>query len=619
MSAIDPNTLERAYAEAAHAYQSGNLQAALARLGPVLAADPPDARIHALAGFVRLRSGDPGGAVTALLRAHGLDARQPVFALALGDALLANGQFLDAEAAYRKAIALDRNSVPAVVGLAAALSQAGRPVEGREVLEKRLATGDRDHRLLVALSEAQTQTRQARAAVETCLLAVRHYPDSAVAYHNLGAALGDMRQYAEAESAIRKAISLGVNGPATRVVLARALEGLGRIEEAIAAYREVLRQTPLSVDPNRELAQLIWMRTGDVSAASEHLLQQLVRHPDEINLIRILAKLKRISGDADGARAVLDAAIDRVSPPNEHLFMDAAEIATAQGDAPGALKLARRGYALVPNLDRMLVILADALLGVGEAEEALGNCRRLLEADPNDQNALARQATALRLMGDPAYRKLYDYDRYVRAYDIETPTGWPDLPSYLADLTRTLVELHGFSTAPFDQSLRGGSQTSQNLSMSLDPVIQAFFKAIDGPIRAHMEHLRSVPDGLGRRYLGDYELAGSWSVFLRPNGYHVDHIHHEGWLSSAFYVELPSAPDDAPREGWIKFGEPGIPTEPHLGAEHYVQPKPGRLVLFPSYMWHGTVPFSRDERRITIAFDVQPKAGRPPRGLTTGA
>jgi tetratricopeptide (TPR) repeat protein len=619
MSAIDPNTLERAYAEAAHAYQSGNLPAALHRLGPVLAADPPDARIHALAGFIRIRSGDPGGAVTALLRAHMLDARQPIFALALGDALLANGQPEDAEAAYRKAVSLDRTSVPAVVGLAAALSQAGRPVEGREVLEKRLASGDRDHRLLVALSEAQTQTRQTRAAVETCLLAARHYPDSAVAYHNLGAALGDMRQYAEAETAIRKAISLGVNGPATRVVLARALEGLGRIEEAIAAYREVLRQTPLSVDPNRELAQLIWMRTGDLAAASEHLLKQLALHPDDTNLIRILAKLKRIAGDIDGARSLLEAAIDRVTLPSEHLFMDAAEIATAQGDAPGALRLARRGYAMVPNLDRMLVILADACLGTGEAEEALRISQRLLDADPNDQNALARKATALRLMGDPAYRRLYDYDRYVRAYDIETPEGWPDLPSYLADLAKTLVEMHGFSTAPFDQSLRGGSQTSQNLSLSLDPVIQAFFKAIDGPIRAHMEHLHTEPDGMGRRYLGDYELAGSWSVFLRPNGYHVDHVHNEGWLSSAFYVELPTAPDDAPREGWIKFGEPGIATEPHLEAEHYVQPRPGRLVLFPSYMWHGTVPFTRDARRITIAFDVQPKAGRPPGAARTGA
>ena len=611
MSPNDPQFIDHVYAEAAHFYQSGDLTLAQARLAPVLALDPADARIHALAGFIGIRSGNPAGAVVALRRAHDLEPGQSVFALALGDALMATSDPVAAEAVYRKAVAADRNNLSAILGLASAMILQGRRDEAVDVLSARLATGDRDHRLLVALSDAQTLAGRPKAALETALLAVRYYPQSGVAYHNLAAALGDARQYEEAETATRKALEMGLTGPATWVILARALEGLGRVDEAIAAYREVLRQSPLSVDPNRELAQLLWMRTGDVELASDHLRRQLQMHPDDLNLIRILAKLTRISGDPAGALRILEEAIERVATPDEHLFLDAAELATAQGQPRAALAYARRANELAPNLDRMLVIMADACLGVGEAEEALGICKRLLDHNPDDQNALARQATALRLMGDPAYNRLYDYDRYVRAYDIETPAGWPDLASYLADLTRTLVELHGFSTAPFDQSLRGGSQTSQNLAMSVDPVIQAFFKAIDGPIRAHMEHLRSDPDGLGRRYLGDYELAGSWSVFLRPNGYHVDHIHHEGWLSSAFYVALPTSPPENPHAGWIKFGEPGIPTDPPLGPEHFVQPQAGRLVLFPSYMWHGTVPFASDERRITIAFDVQPKAGRP--------
>ena len=619
MTPDDPQYIDHAYAEAAHFFQAGDLALAQARLAPVLARDPADARIHALAGFIGLRSGNPAGAVVALRRAVDLDPKQSVFALALGDALVATVNPAEAEPVYRRAIAADRSNLPAILGLSTALTMLDRGGEAVELLSARLATGDRDHRLLVALSDAQTLAGQHKAALETALLAVRYYPDSAVAYHNVAAALGDARQFEEAELAVRKALAMGLNGPATWVILARALEGLGRFDEAIAAYREVLRQSPLSVDPNRELAQLLWMRTGDVEVASAHLRRQLERHPDDLNLIRILAKLTRISGDPAGALRILETAISRVAAPDEHLFMDAAELATAQGDPRAALAHARRAYAITPNLDRMLIIMADACLGLGEADEALGICQRLLDHNPDDQNALARKATALRLKGDAGHATLYDYDRYVRAYDIDTPPGWSSLPAYLADLAAALTRLHGLSTAPFDQSLRGGSQTSQNLAMSLDPVIVAFFQAIDGPIRAHMEHLRSDPDGMGRRYLGDYELAGSWSVFLRPNGYHVNHIHNEGWLSSAFYVELPTSPPEDPRAGWIKFGEPGVPTEPRLGPEHFVQPQPGRLVLFPSYMWHGTVPFASDERRITIAFDVQPKAGRPPRGRGAGA
>jgi hypothetical protein len=37
-----------------------------------------------------------------------------------------------------------------------------------------------------------------------------------------------------------------------------------------------------------------------------------------------------------------------------------------------------------------------------------------------------------------------------------------------------------------------------------------------------------------------------------------------------------------------------------------VQPKIGRLVLFPSYFWHGTVAFRAPQSRTTIAFDAVP-------------
>jgi hypothetical protein len=40
--------------------------------------------------------------------------------------------------------------------------------------------------------------------------------------------------------------------------------------------------------------------------------------------------------------------------------------------------------------------------------------------------------------------------------------------------------------------------------------------------------------------------------------------------------------------------------------EHFVQPVVGHLALFPSYFWHGTVPFQSADDRLTIAFDVVP-------------
>jgi hypothetical protein len=77
-------------------------------------------------------------------------------------------------------------------------------------------------------------------------------------------------------------------------------------------------------------------------------------------------------------------------------------------------------------------------------------------------------------------------------------------------------------------------------------------------------------------------------------------------MSSALYVALPdtigTSEDSA--EGWLELGKPphdlGLDLEPLT----LVEPKVGRLALFPSILWHGTRPFPAGER-LTIAFDIK--------------
>jgi hypothetical protein len=37
-----------------------------------------------------------------------------------------------------------------------------------------------------------------------------------------------------------------------------------------------------------------------------------------------------------------------------------------------------------------------------------------------------------------------------------------------------------------------------------------------------------------------------------------------------------------------------------------VRPERGKLVVFPSHLWHETLPFAAAGRRVSIAFDVLP-------------
>jgi uncharacterized protein (TIGR02466 family) len=106
-----------------------------------------------------------------------------------------------------------------------------------------------------------------------------------------------------------------------------------------------------------------------------------------------------------------------------------------------------------------------------------------------------------------------------------------------------------------------------------------------------------------------FSFAGSWSVRLKSQGFHTNHIHPQGWISSALYIALPdevrAATDTA---GHIQFGVPPVETGLTLPPRRVVKPELGQVVLFPSYMWHGTVPFTSNEPRITVAFDLVPQS-----------
>jgi hypothetical protein len=215
-------------------------------------------------------------------------------------------------------------------------------------------------------------------------------------------------------------------------------------------------------------------------------------------------------------------------------------------------------------------------------------------------------------MNDPRYELLCDYDNLVLSQPLETPAGWPDLSSFLTELTARLNVLHNpHGHRLLYQSLRGGTETTQDLSRSQDPVIQALFQSFAAPIARYRERIGQGDDPLRRRNRGASRYNGSWSVRLHSAGYHTSHVHPRGWISSACYIQLPDCTKSGHSgEGILSFGAPGMLTTPSLGAEVSLRPEAGLLVLFPSYFWHGTLPFHSEQPRLTVAFDVVPAVTR---------
>src|SRR6185437_9565110 len=107
------------------------------------------------------------------------------------------------------------------------------------------------------------------------------------------------------------------------------------------------------------------------------------------------------------------------------------------------------------------------------------------------------------------------------------------------------------------QTLRGGSQTTNNIFGAGHEVVEKLRRRIDEAIRRYIAGLPAdeTHPFIGRR-ARDFAYSGSWSSRLHDCGFHVNHLHH-GWISSCYYIEVPKeAEDPAAQQGWIKFGEP---------------------------------------------------------------
>ncbi len=583
--------------------QAGDLHGAHAQLQDIVAAHPDNAEALRLLGGLKQGLGDSDDAEALLRRAMTLDPNWAPTLMTLGEVLLASGRGAEAEPLLRRAAT---RMPQAALLLARHYNDQQRHAEALSVLEPFCATGQ-------APAELVTQHVNALAALGRHEHAVAFYrrfaeaaPEHPGASHALAIALAAASRHQDAERMASHALARGHRSASVHFTHARSLVALGDFAQAEAALRDGLQQDPRNVDAHNQLARLVWMRTGDTLQSTARLDHVLRQHTGDEALLAAKAAILQGAGEPDAALACLSAAAER--PQASPALLVRAGLAALDVDPAVARHLAERALARSPTTNARH-LLAAALLGTGEPERALAECEGLLVATPDDQYLIALQTTAWRLLGDPRYAIYNDHAQLVRPYRLPTPAAWPDLPGFLADLRESLRRLHDPHGHPLlFQSLRHGTETTADLARHADPVIQALFQAFDEPIRDYLDHVGHGDDALRRRNHGHYRFNGSWSVQLRSAGYHTSHVHPRGWISSAFYVDLPEgmATADTP-DGCLAFGEPGIATQPSLHAEHMVRPQSGQLVLFPSYLWHGTVPFHSDHPRLTVAFDAIPE------------
>jgi tetratricopeptide (TPR) repeat protein len=379
---------------------------------------------------------------------------------------------------------------------------------------------------------------------------------------------------------------------------AAALIASGDASGAISLLEGRLAAKPGWAEGHGRLAKLLWM-AGEGERATSSLTRALELKPGDLLLWREYLGILTHAARWDEALATIEAGR---AAAGEHLMFVAQQAACL--DEAGRPDEASSAYArMMPIRDPMIAVhYTRHLLRLGRPDEASRFAHAWL-GGPAAGAFWPYLSIAWRLAGDPRWQWLEGDPRLVGVYDIRDAIGPIDA------LARCLRDLHVLGNQPLEQSVRGGTQTDGHLLARIEPEIRSLRAAIVAAVERHIAQL-PPPDPahptLSIRRDRPVRFSGSWSVRLSGGGHHANHLHPGGWLSSALYIAMPDEDErGAPPAGWLWLGQPQ--NELGLGLEPFrqVEPKPGRLVLFPSTMWHGTVPFDAGER-LTVAFDVAP-------------
>lgn len=561
----------------------------------------PGAALHLL-GLIRIRQKRYADAERYLRGAIAVEPKAARHHAVLADLFAQIGAHAAAAEAYIVALALEPSLPRVRVALARALLAAGRSADAeREIRSLLIDAPSAD--LWEMFSRALRQQGKLEQSVEAADQALQLAPSHIAAAHGRAVALARNGHNEEALAVFDSLIARGVQAAPIWLQRGVALLNMTRHAEAEAAFADGVQRWPNDQHLHDALAHTRWMRGAGADFARD--FEAAVARQPEVTPLRVAcADLLRRADQRPRAEMLLREGLART--PGDMVLQHSLGVLLDEMDrAAEGLPLLQGALARAPDALSIRGCVVNALLRLGRGDEALREIAACRAAEPLNQEWICYEGMALRQLGDPRYHELCDYDLMVKPFELPTPPGYSSLMEFNAALRESLLRLHVLETHPLDQSLRLGSQTTRSLLTIEDPVIQAYLAALREPIMAYTSLMRDPNHPWSGRKMGGYKLTGAWSVKLKPQGYHINHYHPAGWISSAYYVSLPEAAKSGEtQQGWIKFGEARWPT-PGITTEKVVQPQVGRLVLFPSYMWHGTIPFTEGER-ITAPFDALP-------------
>lgn len=478
----------------------------------------------------------------------------------------------------------------------------------------------------------QLNSGQLSQAESTAKNLIARHPNAFILHHVLSLALDGQEKFTESVSSYRNAIELQPNTADLHFNLGIALGHLNRLDEAEASYRQAIKLNPSFFEAHGNLGTVL-QRQGKLNEAIKSYQQGLKINPQDargyFNLGTALRDEGLLAEAIDSYRQAI-----RLFPNYTDAYNNLGETLRDKGDMDAAVKSYQAALSLNPDHPNANYNMGEFLYLAKKYNDAVDYFERsqlddwqarsmycLYKAErfedfktKLDNIVLTTRHTAPFMATLSTHYAVNfgaedTYNFCKNGFDFVYQNSIPELAAPNSPLLKQLLDdIENTDIAERVQGmLYNGKQSAGNLFKRPEPAFRKLGELVKQEFINYKNRFAGADCELIKSFPNELEFTSSWYVKMRRGGYVDRHIHEVGWISGAVYLVLPTDKKD-PTEGCFEYGIHGdnYPQKHNDFPVGIATPNVGDIVLFPSSLFHRTIPFNSNEKRICIAFDLKP-------------
>lgn len=460
----------------------------------------------------------------------------------------------------------------------------------------------------------------------------------AEAYTNLGVALQQMGNLESAIENYTRAITIRPDYIQVYYTLGLALRNIGDQKASIDCYRQAVKQKPNDIDALNNLGAAL-QHSGDHDGAIDSYKKALAIDPNCAEVLNNMGIALQASADIRSAIDAFRKAIS-IKPDYANAHSNLGHALRDKGDLEASIDCYRAALRIVPDSAQAHNNMGNALRELGEYQAAIEHFDLITTIETNPSNPqfwFNAKSQALEC--------LYHLERYTEleerlgalaaasdmnlrvaavsafvSHQLKFEDPHPFCPEplsfmHVGNLGEHVSDVDGFVADILEEASREnqvwepmhgvtkiGYQTSPTI-FNAGGQCEALEAILRNEVSSYQERFGAEDCAYMKQWPSKYALRG-WLARLVRNGYQTPHNHPSGWLSGVVY--LKTIDSEISDEGAIELGLHGheLPILDESYPRKIHRPKKGDIVLFPSSLFHRTIPFNEDTERCVIAFDL---------------